>query len=71
MTANVIKGIQSFAKDADTDLIVLGARGRSGDIAAILLGSVTEGLIRHMRQPLLAVKKKGAGLNIMEALYPS
>ncbi|HCY87438.1 MAG TPA: hypothetical protein DHV36_20055 [Desulfobacteraceae bacterium] len=71
MTENVIKGILAFADETDTSLIVVGARGRSGDIAAILLGSVTEGLIRNTTRPLLAVKKKGQGLNILEALYPS
>ena len=49
-------------------LIVVGARGRSGDIAAILLGSITEGLIRKLDRPLLAVKEKGEGLNILEAI---
>lgn len=68
---NVIKTILSFADDTDTNLVVVGARGRSGELAAILLGSVTEGLIRQLNRPLLAVKKKGVGLNILEALYPS
>jgi nucleotide-binding universal stress UspA family protein len=71
LTENVIKGIQAYADETDASLIVIGARGRSGDIAAILLGSVTEGLIRRTTRPLLAVKKKGQGLNILEALYPS
>lgn len=65
---NVVKGIERFSDDIEADLIVVGARGRSGDIAAILLGSVTEGLIRNLKRPLLAVKEKGEGLNILEAL---
>lgn len=67
-TGNIVQGIQSFAETIDSGLIVVGARGRSGDISAILLGSITEGLIRNLNRPLLAVKKKGEGLNILEAL---
>ena len=66
---DVVKGIQEFADELDADLVVVGARGRSGEIAAILLGSVTEGLIRNLTRPLIAVKKKGDGLNIIDALY--
>lgn len=65
---NVVKGINLFSDEISADLIVVGARGRSGDIAAILLGSVTEGLVRSLNRPLLAVKEKGEGLNILEAL---
>lgn len=67
-TANIVDGIQKFSVNMGAHLIVVGARGRSGDIAAILLGSITEGLIRKLNRPLLAVKKKGEGLNILEAI---
>jgi nucleotide-binding universal stress UspA family protein len=70
-TNNIVQGIQSFAETIDSGLIVVGARGRSGDISAILLGSITEGLIRNLSRPLLAVKNKGEGLNILEALSSS
>lgn len=65
---NVVDGIHKFSENLDADLVVVGARGRSGDIAAILLGSITEGLIRKTQRPLLAVKEKGEGLNILEAI---
>jgi nucleotide-binding universal stress UspA family protein len=65
---DVVHGIQQFSENMEADLVVVGARGRSGDIAAILLGSITEGLIRKLDRPLLAVKKKGEGLNILEAI---
>lgn len=65
---NVVDGIHQFSKNLGADLVVVGARGRSGDIAAILLGSITEGLIRKTDKPLLAVKEKGEGLNILEAI---
>lgn len=67
-SANVVQGIQQAADEIDAGLVVVGARGRSGDISAILLGSITEGLIRNLNRPLLAVKEKGEGLNILEAL---
>lgn len=50
------------------DLAVVGARGRTTG-AAILLGSVTERLIRITPCPLLAVKQKGEGMGILEALF--
>lgn len=66
--SNIIKGIQKFSESLGDALVVVGARGRSGDIAAILLGSITEGLIRKTHKPLLAVKEKGEGLNIIDAI---
>lgn len=64
---NVVRSIRNFSESLGNALIVVGARGRSGNIAAILLGSITEGLIRTAHKPLLAVKEKGQGLNILEA----
>jgi len=49
------------------DLIVIGARGRTG-AAGVLLGTVTEQLIRSGPLPVLAVKKKGECLGILRAL---
>jgi nucleotide-binding universal stress UspA family protein len=48
-------------------LIVIGAKGRSLS-ALVLLGSVTEKLIETTPAPVLAVKKKGAGMGFLEAL---
>ena len=64
---NIVRSIRNFSESLGDVLIVVGARGRSGNIAAILLGSITEGLIRTTHKPLLAVKEKGQGLNILEA----
>ena len=49
------------------DLVVIGARGRSG-AAGVLLGNVTERLISESPLPVLAVKKKGECLGILRAL---
>ena len=49
------------------DLVVIGARGRTG-AAGVLLGNVTEQLIRASPVPVLAVKKKGECLGVLRAL---
>jgi nucleotide-binding universal stress UspA family protein len=49
--------IVEFAKDNDTDLIVVGTLGKSG-IEALLLGSVASKVIRHAPCPVLVVKSK-------------
>jgi nucleotide-binding universal stress UspA family protein len=48
------------------DLIVMGARGLTPG-AAILLGSLTEKLLRESPVPLLAVKQKGEGMSFLKA----
>jgi nucleotide-binding universal stress UspA family protein len=49
------------------DLLVIGARGRTG-AAGVLLGKVTEQLIQQSSIPVLAVKKKGECIGILRAL---
>lgn len=63
--ANAIRSVVAKNK---IDLIVIGARGR-GAGAAALLGSVTENLIQTADVPVLAVKKKGAGMRFLDALF--
>lgn len=65
---NTANAIQDTLAESRFDLFVLGARGR-GAGAAVLLGSVTERLIQTTTVPLLAVKKKGEGLSLLEALF--
>jgi nucleotide-binding universal stress UspA family protein len=54
-------------RDVSADLVVIGARGRTG-AAGVLLGTITEQLIRESPVPVLAVKKKGECLGILRAL---
>ncbi|MFB0532214.1 MAG: universal stress protein [Desulfatiglandales bacterium] len=61
------KGIEGVIKDLQKCLLVIGARGRKAG-AGVLLGSVTEYLIRTTTTPLLAVKKKGTGMGLLDAL---
>ena len=53
--------------NGSADLVVIGARGRTG-AAGVLLGNVTERLIRESPVPVLAVKKKGECLGVLRAL---
>jgi nucleotide-binding universal stress UspA family protein len=59
--------ILSEIEAQSADLVVIGARGRTG-AAGVLLGAVTEQLIRRNPKPMLAVKKKGECLNVLRAL---
>ncbi|UCE58602.1 MAG: universal stress protein [Phycisphaerales bacterium] len=52
---------------ASADLVVIGARGRTG-MAGVLLGAVTDQLISTSTVPVLAVKTKGECLGIVRAL---
>jgi len=60
-------GIEQAIKEHERCLLIMGARGRRA-AAGILLGSVTEHLIKTTTVPLLAVKKKGTGMSILDAL---
>ena len=62
------EAIEKTVQSGHYDLLVLGSRGRSTG-AAVLLGSVTEKLLWSTKVPLLAVKKKGTGLKVLEALF--
>lgn len=59
--------IQTAMSLLKTDLVVMGARGRTTG-AAVLLGSVTERILRSTSVPMIAVKKKGANLSFLDAL---
>ena len=60
--------IRDFTEREEVDMLIVGARGRSAG-AAILLGSVSEHLIRITGCPILAVKRKGEGLGFLKALF--
>jgi len=60
-------GIEEVVKEHQIYLLVMGARGRKAG-SGVLLGSVTEYLIDTTTIPLLAVKKKGEGMGLIDAL---
>jgi nucleotide-binding universal stress UspA family protein len=61
------RGIEEVIEERGISLVVLGARGRRAG-AGVLLGSVTEYLIGSTTVPLMAVKKKGTNMNLLDAI---
>jgi nucleotide-binding universal stress UspA family protein len=61
------KAIEEMIKKRNVDLLIIGARGRRAG-AGVLLGSVTGHQIQTTTIPILAVKKKGTGMSILEAI---
>lgn len=52
--SGVWSAIVRVAEDRDADMIVVGSRGRSG-LRAVLLGSVSNGVVHHADRPVLVV----------------
>lgn len=67
LNENTVKAIRDTVHEKGITFIALGARGR-GAGAAVMLGSVSEKLIEQTDIPVLAVKQKGTGLNILDAI---
>lgn len=68
--ADIASTIEIVAAREKADLIVLGTRGRTAS-AAILLGSVTEKVMQFAQRPVLAVKRRGTNLGILDLLVSS
>jgi nucleotide-binding universal stress UspA family protein len=66
-SSDIPAAILRVADEQQVDVIVLATRGRSRS-AAILLGSVTEGVIIDSRRPVLVVKHFGARLSLLQVL---
>ena len=64
---NVAPTILRVAAEQQSDLIVMGTRGRSRS-AAVLLGSETEHVLMDSAIPVLTVKHFGARLRLLQAL---
>ncbi len=64
---DIARTIHRVASEEAVDLKVMATRGRSRS-AAILLGSVAEGVITEARTPVLAVKHFGAQLGLLQVL---
>ena len=65
--ADPVKVISRRAREKNANMIVIGARGRTG-AAGVLLGTVTEQLIQTSEIPVLAVKKKGECIGVLKAM---
>lgn len=55
LKGDTVAEIVAFADSHDADLIVVGTRGH-GAIAGTLLGSVSRGILRETRRPVLVVR---------------
>jgi nucleotide-binding universal stress UspA family protein len=66
--SHIPQRILETAQKRRSDLIIIGALGKS-DMAALLLGSVTEKLmLKNADFPLLIVREKGKSINLLEAI---
>ena len=65
--SNVAQTILRVASEQESDLIVMGTRGRSAS-ATVLLGSETEQALMRATVPVLAVKHFGARMRLFQAL---
>lgn len=68
LDADPAKVILRHAQEQGSNIIVIGARGRTG-AAGVLLGTVTEQLIQNAPIPVLAVKQKGECIGFLKALF--
>lgn len=66
-SSNVAHAIHQVASEQGVDLKVISTRGRSRS-AAILLGSVAEGVIIEAQTPVLVIKHFGARLGLLQML---
>ena len=66
-TFRAAEQFQDVVSEKDCDLVVIGARGRTG-AAGVLLGTITEQLIRQSHVPILATKHKGEHIGILKAM---
>lgn len=66
----VYGGVAECARHLGSDLIVTGCRGRN-TMAALLLGSNAEAILRYAPVPVIAAKAKGSGQKLLEALLNS
>jgi nucleotide-binding universal stress UspA family protein len=55
LQGDVVDEIVALADSLDTDLIVIGSRGHGG-VASTLLGSVSRGVMRETRRPVVVVR---------------
>jgi len=68
ISEKIEKGIMKVSNMKKIDLVIVGAQGRTSGIS-IFLGSVTDSLIKELSVPLLVIKKKGTGLDILKRLF--
>jgi nucleotide-binding universal stress UspA family protein len=60
LVGDTVDEIVAYADSHDADLIIVGSRGR-GALAETLLGSVSRGVLRESRRPVLIVRAAPVG----------
>jgi nucleotide-binding universal stress UspA family protein len=60
VTGTPVDALVGAAATPGVDLVVVGARGL-GALKRVVLGSVSEGVLRHVDRPVLIVKTGGTG----------
>lgn len=55
LRGEIVPALTAHARERDVDLIILASHGR-GSLSRLWLGSVTDGLIRHVSAPVLVVR---------------
>ena len=64
---NPAEMFEKRAEELGCDLLVIGARGRTG-AAGVLLGTITEQLIKQCKVPLLCTRQKGEQIGLLKAM---
>jgi nucleotide-binding universal stress UspA family protein len=62
-----LDGILAEARESEADLIVMGTHGRTG-FRRLIIGSVTEAVMRHASVPVIAVPAQAASTSSMQTI---
>lgn len=65
---SISRNIINQAKESNADFIIMGSKGQNAT-SILLLGSITENLIKHnIEMPLMVVKEEGENIGFWEAM---
>jgi len=67
LEGDVVAQIVGYANAIDADLIVVGSRGH-GTLASAVLGSVSRGLLREARRPVLVARRAAGPVRRLAAM---